>query len=1212
MTNERIRSVYLILLFVVVAAQAQAQGLSKPSETALIEAENQVTAKRGETPWQKATPVLPLAAGDQVQTGERSRATVRLTAASVLRLDELSTVEIVPPVKDSGKPAINLFSGAIYFFSRAKAHELEVLTPAVVAALRGTELVVKVEQDGRTRITMLDGEVEMHNDAGSVVLQRGEQGEAEVGRAPRKTAMIDATNLIQWALYYPAVVYPPELDLGEDEQLAVSASLAAYREGDLLGALEKYPSNHRPTSAAGRLYRAAVLLAVGRVDAAQTEMAEAPQAAPGRRALEQLIAAVRFQHGSPTGDPQSAGEWLAESYYLQSRGQLEPARSAAQRATEQAPNFGYAWVRLAELEFSFGHTSEALQTLARGLELSPRNAQGHALRGFLLSAQNRIAEGRTAFDEALRLDGALGNAWLGRGLTLIREGNDEAGRRDLQAAAVLEPNRSLFHSYLGKAFSQSGEDTNARHDLTRARDLDPNDPTPWLYTAIKNKQDNRYNDAIADLEKSVALNDNRSVFRSRFLLDQDRSIRGTNLAAIYLNDGLPEQSEREAVRAVAADYGSAPAHLFLANSYDAKRDPTRINLRYETAWFNELLLSNLLSPVGGGPLSQFVSEQEYSKMFEGDGFGINSVTDYSSKGEWREVASQYGTFGNFSYAVDMQYQHNDGIRPNNRLARLETYAQFKLQLGPQDTLFFQTKFEDLKNGDIFQRYDPRTVDTDPSALTFNFHEKQEPALMLLGWHREWSPENHTLLLIGRLANRQMLTSQDTTQAILTRDVSSLTQGLSAAPADFNQPFNNPQIFGELRTLVGRGQIQGIGTTPLDSEYGANFQATTAELQQIVSCGPSTFILGGRYQNGAFDTKVRLMNRTAGLAALFDSPAAHQDFAVGLDRVNLYGYNLWRVAPWLSLTGGVTYDRLQFPDNFRSPPINDRGRTLERLSPKAGFILQPTPTLVVRGAYTEAISGASFDESIRLEPTQVAGFTQAYRSLASESLIGSVAGSRYQLWGLSVEQKLSTRTYLGLGFDELHQRLDRTIGVFDFLDSRANFPNEILPSSLAARDQYCEQVYHATIHQLVGENWSLGVVFQTTRSDFKEQLPELQAALRTAAPNALAGLARNAEKHLESQLHELSLSALYNHPSGFFAKAEANWFSQNNEGFQDPHLGDDFWQFNVYGGYRFCRNRWEVHCDLLNLGGTDYRLEPLTPYAELARDRTLVVRVKFNY
>src|SRR6184192_1097871 len=98
------------------------------------------------------------------------------------------------------------------------------------------------------------------------------------------------------------------------------------------------------------------------------------------------------------------------------------------------------------------------------------------------------------------------------------------------------------------------------------------------------------------------------VFRSKLLLDQDRAVRGANLAAIYRDAGMTEVSVREATRAVNSDYANYSAHLFLANSYDALRDPKQINLRYETPWLSELLMANLLSPVGGGSLSQYVSQ----------------------------------------------------------------------------------------------------------------------------------------------------------------------------------------------------------------------------------------------------------------------------------------------------------------------------------------------------------------------------------------------------------------------------------------------------------------------------------------------------------------------------------------------------------------------------------------------------------------------------
>ena len=56
----------------------------------------------------------------------------------------------------------------------------------------------------------------------------------------------------------------------------------------------------------------------------------------------------------------------------------------------------------------------------------------------------------------------------------------------------------------------------------------------------------------------------RQIYRSDFLLDQDRAVRSANLANIYQSAGMPEVSLREAARAVNDDYANFSAHLFLA------------------------------------------------------------------------------------------------------------------------------------------------------------------------------------------------------------------------------------------------------------------------------------------------------------------------------------------------------------------------------------------------------------------------------------------------------------------------------------------------------------------------------------------------------------------------------------------------------------------------------------------------------------------------
>ena len=1212
-------------------------------------------------PWVPAGVGKDLVLREKVRTGELSRATVRLSNEHLLRVNASSQLVILPSLI-AGKPlGLELQKGEIYLHSRGLPTELGLRTPTVTGTPRGTEFRVLVAANGTTTFTMFDGEVELANAHGTLHLANNEQAIVEPGRAPRKTAVIEARNTIQWCLYYPGVLHVPELELSAADDRLLRRSIEAYEKGDLLGALDQWPGRYHAASAGGKLYRAMVVLGVGQVDEARRSLAGIAKDAPGRRAIEEVIDAVNYTSRKSEHEPVTAGEWLARSYYEQSRARLEPALAAARKATTIAPEFGYAWTRVAELLFSFGRTQDASKALDRGLQLAPRNAQAHALRGFLLAAENHIGKARESFDEAIALDGALGNAWLGRGLTSVRKGREEEGRRDMQIAAALEPNRSILRSYLGKAFSQVGNKAKANLELERGIKLDPNDPTPWLYSAIQRKQENRYNEAVEDLERSMDLNDNRRVYRSRFLLDQDKAVRGTNLASIYLKEGMEEQSVREAVRAVNSDYGSASAHLFLANSYDALRDPNRFVLRYETGWYGELLLSQLLSPAGGGSLSQFVSQQEYSKLFEKDGFGVSSNFEYRSDGEVRETASQYGTFGNFSYALDANYRYMRGTRPNNSESNLEYTGTFKFQLGVADSILFRIETVDLSAGDVQQYYNPKAASskvsfvydqyggqvTDDNGnpikqtvqnqqnLTYHNREKESPGVLLAGWHHEWSPGNHTLLLLGRAAYDQEVTVKQTSLTIPTRDVKDYADG--SAIADFNfDTFTFTPHFSQIRGLTGLGTIQDASGSTFDVYYRSKFEVYSAELQQIATLGMQTFVLGGRYQSGQFDTTSSLSNiQPSYTDGLVDYAASTRHDVVRFDRVNLYLYDTLRPTRWLSVTGGVTYDSMRYPDNFQNPPTNGRQDKLEKVSPKVGIVLQPWRGATVRAAYMEGINGTSLEESLRLEPTQVAGFLQGYRTIASESILGSQAGSKFRISGVTFEQKLPTHTYFSIQYDKVIQDLNRTLGAYDFLNLSGQIVG-IEPSSLPVNDRYKEDRFTVNLNQLLGQRWALGARYRYTRSKFDETsaLSSSSSIANAQYLGAVDNLAKTAIRE-SGDFHELSLYALYNDPSGFFARAEANWYQQSNanyitdgiQSYADPDTGavvpvlrttnqgypkSDFWQFNVLAGYRFHRNQCEVSCGVLNLNGQDYKLSPVSPYSDLARSRTFVVRCKLVF
>lgn len=1135
----------------------------------LLTAENIVQFSHLAELWASAGPGQILQQNDGLRTGLLSRATVRLTDLSVIRVNEVTTLRILPPAElGSMRAGFNIKSGAAYFFSREKPEDIRIETPVASGALRGTEFHVAVAQNGKTTVTIFDGEMELSNSFGRLIVSSGEQAQVEPGSAPTKTAVIEAVNIIQWCLYYPGIIDVDELKLPAFRRKALGASLAAYRLGDLLAALKEYPNHERASSDAERVYHAAVLLAVGQVDKAKAEIAHVAAASAGRRSIAELIAAVKYQSLNGSDSPGTASEWLARSYYLQSRSQLEEALTAAQRAVEISPSFGYAWTRVAELQFSFGRTRQALAALEKGVAFAPRNAQAFALRGFLYSAQNNIKRGIDSFNQAITLDGALGNAWLGRGLCFIRQGKDKEGRADIQTAAVLEPNRSVFHSYLGKAFSNAGHGTVARREFERAVQIDPNDPTPWLYSALQDKQEHRLNEAVRNLGKSIALNDNRRLYRSEFLLDQDRAVRSTNLASIYQDDGMTEFSVREATRAVEFDYADASAHRFLADSLNALRDPRRIILRFETPWSEELLLYNLLSPVGGGSLSAYVSDQEYSKLFEADRLAVASSTSYYSTGEIREVGSQYGTFGNVSYSLDTEYLYGRSLhRSNSQTTNFEFALRTKLQLAPEDSVYLQIEGLDLREGDVRQLYNQQ--DNHPQ---FHFHENQEPGIVLAGYHHEWSPGVHTLLLVGRIADW----IQSTT----------------------------PQIANKLAGKDDSGRIVTVGTFNLSQFYRSSFEIYTGEFNQIFQSAHNTLIFGARFQEGSFDTSVLL--RDPSFSGLFFNPAAAQAFVTDFQKQSLYIYDIAQPCKGVSLTIGGGFDRMNFPQNYRDPPILNTQSNVSRFSPKAGITWSPFGNAIIRGAYTRALGGVSFDESISLEPSTVAGFNQVFRTIIPESIVGSVAAPKYDNAGLSFEDKFNTGTYIGVAGTMLKSTVRREVGDFEtgviVIPPNVIITHPFLPRSTSEALNYRESNLTATVNQLLGEEWSLGLRYTVSDASLDRLFPDVPRSVHPS-PN----------RREQAILQQLDLFALFNHQSGFFARADAFWYDQTNSGYIGAGLpGDDFWQFNVSIGYRFRRNLGEISLGCLNIAGTNYQLNPLNLYEELPRERTLLVRVKLSF
>ncbi len=774
----------------------------------------------------------------------------------------------------------------------------------------------------------------------------------------------------------------------------------------------------------------------------------------------------------------------------------------------------------------------------------------------------------------MAIDAALGNAWLGRGLCRIRRGDAAGGREDLLVAAALEPQRAELRSYLGKAYANADDYTRAYKELRLAKNLDPNDPTAWLYSALLEQQDNRINDAIGDLKKSEDLNDNRSVYRSQLLLDQDLAVRGANLAAMYQDAGMKEVGMIEASRAANYDYTDYSAHLFLANSYSQLVGPNAIDLRYETAMENEYLLANLLSPAAVGAISPTVSPQAFSKLFEHDQPGIVSDTEYLSRGAWSEMGAQYGTEGNFSFNLEETYQFDPGERANEDFQREEIMLTLKQQITPNDGVYFQALAYDANGGDTRQYYSPEMASPD-----YRFKETQDPTVVLgVPTTKGVQASTRCYCLPGLMTPRR-------SRIPPSRRCSSSTRNTSPSPSLGCELLPRWMVSPCIKTLKPSPRF-----IPWNCNKSGKRSSTTQSLAG--DCNMATLR----------PITCNLCHPALGPVFPVDpAPAAEQDYNSDFDRVTFYGYHEWQIFDPLQLIGGLTYDWLKYPGNIQTGPISSEENTTSHLSPKAGLIWTPAKETTIRLAYTRSMGGVSLDQSYQLEPSQVAGFVQSFRSVIPQSVANESPGADFQTFDISLEREFRTGTWLEISGQSLDSHDAQFVGVFDALPPELH---RAVPSLQGEDLVYHENSLEITANQLVGREWSLGAQYRFTKSTLNVDFPSVPALLTS----------QNFEPHQEAQadLQQVNLFAIYNHPSGFFLRGEALWNGQSNEGYTPGLAGASFWQFNAFAGWRFLHRRAEARIGLLNITSQDYELNPLNPHEEYPHERTLSMRLLMNF
>ena len=1102
----------------------------------------------------RAPKILPLQSGDRVKTGEFSSATIEQAGRKLIRLDELTLVEFrAPSAAGRVGSQVNLSQGLLYFLSREQADNVEMHTPSCVGALRGTEFTVQVLGDGTSRFLMLGGKMALRNPQGDLDIQTGQAAEVVPGKAPRLIPVIEARRAIQWNLYYSALVDLDRLPLDNAERRTFARSIAAYRQGDVLAAYEAFPwENRMRMSAAARVYAAGLLMTTGQVDkAAALSLGDGAEA----RALCGLIGTVRNTPQALAPPSSSASEWLAQSYACQGAGRLPDARDAAAQAAALAPGFGFAWARLGELELASGNYRAADGALSKAVALTPRNAYAWAVHGFVRVALRQPVAANTAFQQAVSLDGRQSNGWLGLGLLAFQQGRMEEGRRCLLQAAALEPRRSLLRSYLAQGLAETRDVKLAMEEIGHAKQLDPLDPTPWLHAATLYQRMLDDRSSVADLESSLRLNRNRKIHRTDPQLAADDAARRTNLAAAYERTGMAPLAPKQAAWASLRDFGNAESHLFLANGYDALRDPNGFELEMEAAWQNELLLANMLALPGSAVVGKTIGLQEYGAMFRRSGPSGNLRTYATDNGDFEQTFEHRQTTATSSLALDLSYRDANGFRANNDGLLREAELRFRTAVGLADAVYLQAGWSRVRGGDMFRL--PWLGLARPDLA---FDEEMLPSLWM-GYTHRWEGGNAvTMLLAGHHEASQMFSDRGVDTINLLRNAAGTVTG--AAPLD------------------------------MDVRHWTEVGLSSVEIAHYQQFDSLRLLAGARYQWGDIETRNLLENPPPLTAPYFSKPPASSRFQEVISNRAVYGYTWWDVSESLTLQAGATYEALEYPANFRHSPVSPGSMDTDQLSLKAGFLWQPLSQVSVWGAYAEALGGVTFEEGMTLEPSQTAGMVHDYRSIISESLVGSVSAPEMQIASGGLMWHLGDHAYFDLDWRGRDGDVERQRGVFTL----KGMP-PLYVDSTRERLQYSDQRAQLGIHYLLDHGLSLSAAWSWTHAELDQLLPDLPAS--GAVPPAA---------HYAATLNQPQIGLAWQHSSGIFAETRGTWFMQENEGFPNEHA----FVLDASTGFRDPSSRRELRVGVMNLADQSYTLNPLTSRDEPVSQRMFFIEFKQSY
>ncbi|MEP6880061.1 MAG: TonB-dependent receptor, partial [Nitrosospira sp.] len=461
---------------------------------------------------------------------------------------------------------------------------------------------------------------------------------------------------------------------------------------------------------------------------------------------------------------------------------------------------------------------------------------------------------------------------------------------------------------------------------------------------------NRPVEALWDLQKSIDLNNNRAVYRSKLLLDQDQAARGSSLARIYDNLGFEKRALMETAKSLSLDPASHSSHRFLSDAY--------INIpRHEIARVSELLQAQLLQPINVNPVQPQLAVADLN-IITGTGpsrAGFNEFAPLVERNKPQFVASGIlgsnstagdetvlsALYGRASVSVGQFHYNTNGFRPNNDQKHNVYNAFVQYAVTPRFNVQAEVRTRKTEQGDLLLDFDPNVFKVDNQ--------------------RELTQDT------ARVGARFALSPQ---QDLIT-SVIYTTRNEDKIDAGF---------------ISDSGNLFNINSISKSQGYQAEAQYLFRGNRFNVTAG------AGTYQIGVEEQLRQHFVKSGHIFCLESSldPSCLLDYR--RERTNGYTYANVNFSRNVTTTLGLSYDSYKEGVDFE----------INKFNPKFGLQWDITSSLRLRLAWFETIKSALVANQT-IEPTQVAGFNQ---------LFDDTNGTKARRKGIGVDAHVAKDVYGG--------------------------------------------------------------------------------------------------------------------------------------------------------------------------------------------------------